>query len=465
MEKINVNDILLKILKAGKIGLDDVANSGKEELMKTILQDVHKFKISRPKEDSKDKRWFTYVPDSTRPNGRKRVAKDSESELYAYLIKFYDLNDSRKMTFAELFEEWVAYKERNFLEVNNSKKSRSASTINRYRTDFRKIADSALASKAIDKVTSVDIENALIEAIHKHRLKENYVKNLIGYVNMALAYAYRQRYVIANECDRIDKDMVLAHAVSPRKKDDSERVLTASEMTALVKATRAHIEKYPLYMPDFAILLAVMTGMRVGEIAALRWSDIDDESIHIDYSEHRLEYQSHAEAIKAYENGRLQRQYVVVEPITSNSKSILAIGQPKCNKHRVFPVVTEIAELLNEIKSLGMTSQDGFVFCRADGSRYTGHDIACAVARRAEEASIGKTSIHEIRRTWSSNALKTNSRQLVANLLGHLEETNARFYDYDTSSPKERKEAVEQMCSNVLNFSDYQRNKKEAKAL
>lgn len=76
---------------------------------------------------------------------------------------------------------------------------------------------------------------------------------------------------------------------------------------------------------------------------------------------------------------------------------------------------------------------------------------------------ISKTCIHAIRRTWSSNALKTNSRQLVAHLLGHLEETNARFYDYDTSSVAEKKEVVAKMFSNVLNFSDIRRNKKEAK--
>ena len=169
----------------------------------------------------------------------------------------------------------------------------------------------------------------------------------------------------------------------------------------------------------------------------------------------------------AYKKGWMQRQYEIVEPIPADSKRtyILTIGEPKNNRHRVFPVVAEIAELLEEIKALGMTSKDGFIFCREDGTRYTEHDIECAVARRGNEAGIEKVSIHRIRRTWSSNALKTNSRKLVANLLGHREDTNARFYDYDTSTSVEKKEAVEKVCPTVLNFSDILRTKKEAKAL
>ena len=155
-EKI-LSNILQRLLEAGRISLDDVVNSSKEEIMKTVLQDVHKFKITRPKEDSKDKRWFTYIPDATKPNGRRRMCKNTETELYAFLIEYYNLTDNNSLTFAELYEEWVCYKELNFLETKNPKKRNSSTTINRYRRDFKKIADSALASMEIDKITSVNV--------------------------------------------------------------------------------------------------------------------------------------------------------------------------------------------------------------------------------------------------------------------------------------------------------------------
>lgn len=116
-----------------------------------------------------------------------------------------------------------------------------------------------------------------------------------------------------------------------------------------------------------------------------------------------------------------QRQYDIVEPIPKNIEKtyILTIGEPKNNRHRSFPVLREIEVLLNGIQALEMLSEDSFIFCRKNGSRYTEHNIEYAVARCDDETSVGKTNIHEIRRAWSSNALKTNSQKLVSNLLGH----------------------------------------------
>lgn len=111
-----------------------------------------------------------------------------------------------------------------------------------------------------------------------------------------------------------------------------------------------------------------MTGMRVGEIASLKWNSIDDEYIHIDYSERRLDY--------------------------SDRPSELVIGEPKNRKHRRFPVTPEITELLDRIHNLDI--QSGFVFVRKTGERYTGHDISCAIDRRANEAGIKKHRFMEL---------------------------------------------------------------------
>ena len=38
-----------------------------------------------------------------------------------------------------------------------------------------------------------------------------------------------------------------------------------------------HVDR-PQYIPSYAVELATMTGMRVGELVALKWSDIDIEN-------------------------------------------------------------------------------------------------------------------------------------------------------------------------------------------
>ena len=170
----------------------------------------------------------------------------------------------------------------------------------------------------------------------------------------------------------------------------------------------------------------MLTGMRVGELAALKWSCIDEDFIHIDFSEHRLDY--------------------------SDRPSELIIGEPKNGKHRVIPITKEIRELLDIIQSIHHASptSDDFIFVRSNGSRYSGHCIGSALARRADEAGISKTSIHGIRRTVSSMLRIILPAKAVAEMLGHLETTNERFYNYDICEISEKRKALSEMSSKVI---------------
>lgn len=95
----------------------------------------------------------------------------------------------------------------------------------------------------------------------------------------AFAYARRSEYIQKDPAELIDKRLLLSMCVFTPPKNDSDRILTMDEMSELRKATIKHEEEYPLYMPDYAIELAMFTGMRVGEISALHWSDIDNDFI------------------------------------------------------------------------------------------------------------------------------------------------------------------------------------------
>ena len=150
--------------------------------------------------------------------------------------------------------------------------------------------------------------------------------------------------------------------------------------------------------------------MRVGEISALHWTDIDSEFIHIDYSEHRLDY--------------------------ADKKCELVIGEPKNGKHRIVPITDDIRNLLNKIRALGIQSSDRFIFVRQDGTRYAAHDISCAVDRKD-----------------------------VASMLGHSERVNERHYNYSTAENTAKIQALTQVSSKVINFSSFLENKKSAVSL
>ena len=180
--------------------------------------------------------------------------------------------------------------------------------------------------------------------------------------------------------------------------------------------------------------------MRVGEIAVLLWSSIDDGYIHIDESEHRYDY--------------------------ADRPSELVIGEPKNGKHRLIPLTDAMKELFERIEALDVRSPEDFIFVRReDLSRYTGHDIGCAIDRRASEAGIKKTSIHGVRRTVSSILRTKLPAKTVANMLGHLETTNERHYNYDFFEDSAKIHALDELSSsNVLNVLRFPENEKRAEA-
>ncbi len=450
----NLTIATLKMLvKAGMISFDDVVSPVRqEEAMKTILDGVHPYKITEPKPGNKDQRWSTHIADPTKAEGRRKIFKNSKSELFAFLINHYGLAKETELTFGELYSRFVDYKKLYTSGVTNSKKAKSPSTIRRYVRDYENtLKDTVLDKMRLSDVTNIIVEEVIVEVAHKKKLSESYVSNLLGYVCGALEYAYKSKLIATNEGACVDRDLVLSHAIPAKPFVDEERVLTEEEIIALYEATRKQIEAHPAYMPNYAILLALMTGMRVGEVSALRWSDIDDLYIHIDHSEHRIDYASHDEAVEQYDS--LLAMYEWVEPkgnfLNGKASYIMTVGEPKCRKHRNFPLVGQIRALFDEIRALNLSDDNFFVFVNKEGNRHNGHDISCAIERRSKEAKIKQASVHMLRRTFSSNAQMKYPREMVAALLGHLEKTNKQYYDYDVSTYEYKKAMISSLYPNV----------------
>ena len=286
------------------------------------------------------------------------------------MIEFYGVLPDQDYTLGEAFLEWVEYK-RTFTGANY--KPLSPSTIRRYERDYdRLIKGSGLETLKIT-VDGFTLKQELKAIVVHNRMTPVDFGNLYGYMTGIFDMLLDSRRISASPLGKTTKQEVKAFCKEPKKKSDEERVLSVNGLERLREATEAQINKHHTYIPNYAVLLATMTGMRVGELSALHWTDIRDGFIHIDHSEHRYDYADHIE---------------------------LVIGEPKCGKHRKIPITPNIGALLSRIEALGIDSE--WVFARKNGSRHTAHDISCACDRRAKEAGLAGSSIHEIRRTVSS---------------------------------------------------------------
>ncbi len=87
------------------------------------------------------------------------------------------------------------------------------------------------------------------------------VHEIHGVLHLALKHAVRWNYISRNVCDLLDSPRVVSREGTP---------LTLEQAKRLLEGIQGH-------RLEVVLMMAVITGMRKGEIIALRWSDVDLE--------------------------------------------------------------------------------------------------------------------------------------------------------------------------------------------
>jgi integrase len=148
-------------------------------------------------------------------------------------------------------------------------------------------------------------------------------------------------------------------------------------------------------------LLMLTTGLRRGEIAGLRWSDVDLD-----------------DAVIAIQHTRVSvdARVVVVEPKTAKGRRSVALDDMTVQALRSH----RKAQLQERLK-LGKAWQDsGFVFVREDGAPYHPERILVMFKRHAEAAGLPAIRLHDLRHTSATLALAAGVHpKVVQERLGH----------------------------------------------
>lgn len=394
-----------------------VARELSDDMKRQLIDKLYENAVNKGiiwKGAGKDNRW------KFRNCKGKIVAKTTEAAIKkAYLEDLVERDKlgNIDMTFAELFQLWLRYKHEG---VGIGPKLLSPSTYKRYLNDYKKyIAGTAFDEMKIGCITPIDIEEFFMGMVKKFEMGKQSHKNVAGYVKGAFRYARKKRILSPDPFEDADLSMSYARC-KDTKKPTEQVVMTADGVRRLLSVVYDHEVRNESYMPDYAIELSCHTGMRVGELAGLNWSSVKEDGIHIDFSEHRYDYE--------------------------DKPSEYLVGEPKKGKHRVFPMTDEMKELFSRIRKIqkkyGIESE--YVFEGPEG-RYSARKIGQAMARRCSEAGLSCKCIHGMRKTVSSHLRTKLPRATVAELMGHLPETNENFYNFDITELEYKKNMVSEL--------------------
>ena len=238
-----------------------------------------------------DGRWEAVV---SLPGGQRRslygkTRKEVQEKLRGALRDLeagLDLSKGR-LTVSQFLERWLS---------DSVKPSVKVKTWEGYESIVRVRVVPNLGSKSLDRLTSLDVQS-LYSALGESGLSSLSIKHTHRVLHRAMVQAVRWNLVVRNPCDG---------ATPPQAQRREMNVLTEEQVNVFLEATSDH-PAHALYV------LAITTGMRLGELLGLKWTDIN------------------MEAGKLFVNRSLQRQndagIVFVEPKTARSRRTIQLSQ------------------------------------------------------------------------------------------------------------------------------------------
>jgi len=165
------------------------------------------------------------------------------------IYKLYD-NVHNLIVTAEMVEEAIVYGNRyrsTFMEVNTE--------LTKAEVLFR----NGEYTKALS--TAVDIIEKIKPGSYEELIKKSTISNLVMLIKQILKYGVKKNML---------SPFTLEISYIPEMQNSKNKVFTDEEQDAIIEAVVSDLS-----FKSFGILLSLITGMRIGELCALHWSDID----------------------------------------------------------------------------------------------------------------------------------------------------------------------------------------------
>ncbi|MBC9786429.1 site-specific integrase [Heliobacterium chlorum] len=157
-----------------------------------------------------------------------------------------------------------------------------------------------------------------------------------------------------------------------------------------------------------AFKLLLGTGMRVGELLALKWGDINLERGHIDVTKGTV--------LVKNEHGPNKTHQIIQEPKTKNGYRRIPITEDLVRQLKRW----HFLQFFEKKNAEGKYEDSGLVVTTKKGRMVTQRNLATKFHRLLAKAEIPKTNLHSLRHTYATRLLEAGVHpKVVQELLGH----------------------------------------------
>lgn len=353
----------------------------------------------------KNGRWYTYVNDLESPGTRRLKVRNSKRELEDLLLEYYKQADA-SITIEEIFSRWNDWK-LEMGKIGESTHYRNRKIFSRHYSEFGK--------RGIAEVSDLEFEEFLERQIPEFNLTAKAFSNLKSITKGFLKWARRRDYISWNYEYMLSNMEVSRNDFRKVIKEDCEEVYDEEEMELIMSYMLSRQDQLNL-----GLLLIFVTGIRVGELAALKHEDLAEDFIRIRRTE---------TSWKAKDGKR----YTEVKDFPKSAAGWRDVVLP-----------TDYDWLLKALRLLNRNEE--YVFVKG-GKRCTEKAFECRLRRTCKKLGIVPKSPHKIRKTYGTilldNAVDAN---MVIQQMGHTSIlTSERHYHRNRKSNARKRKILDNL--------------------
>ena len=394
-------ELLNYALEHGMIDMSYVQEQIEMNKRKELLE-KHPYKIWQ----GKDGKWYTYIPNKEK--GRK-LLKKTEKKLIEDIVVDYWKVQIENPTIEDVFNEWND-RRLSLKKISPGSHLRYIQTFNRHFQEFGK--------KHI-KTTDPDdyIEFLENETASKDLTAKAF--SALKLITKGLLIRAKKRKFISFNVEEIfqESDINESDFKKNVKKEELE-VFNEQEFSQVVNYLENHLD-----VKNVGILLMFLTGIRVGELVALKHSDFNETVFLVQRTETRVPKES-----GGYE-------YLIKD----TPKTAAGIRQV------IIP--SDYAWLIKKIRSCNPFGE--YVF-EENGKRYTTNSIRRRMRAICNKLGIIPKSPHKIRKTYGSILLDNGiDNKLITEVMGHTDIACTEEYYHRNRRTIQKKSEI---ISNIPEF-------------
>ena len=313
----------------------------------------------------------------------------------------------KKVLYGDWLWYWMHIKKNYIKESTYSNYSNIIS--NHIIPELGQIKISNLNNKIIQDYLITKYKNGRLDG--KGGLSNKTIRDIIAVIKSSLKYAIKEEVI-----DNINLDFIYPKICSKEKiytlsKEDQNK------LTSYIKANPN--------IKNLGILLALYSGIRIGELCALRWEDIDFKNniLHINKTLQRIYIKDDKEKIS---------KIIITTPKTHNAEREIPISKCFANILKTYK---------NEPNAYILSCSDKWIEPRTLRRYFN---------RISKKANINSINFHGLRHTFATNCIKLGiDYKTVSELLGHAN-VNITLNLYVHPQMSQKKKCIDLISKDLL---------------